>query len=153
MQFVWIGMAALSIWLVSLTFFFWKLSSHYNSLAKGVNKNNLQAILDSLLKDITVAKKDVAFLKDTCDRINQEGKFHIQKIGLHRFNPFKDTGGDQSFILTIVDGNDTGVIISGLYSRSGTRWYAKRIEYGKAVDHQLSDEELLTLREAKVIKK
>jgi len=153
MQFVWIGITVLSVWLIGLTFFFWRLSSHYHTLTKGVYKKNLQTILETLLQDIDFAKKDIAFLKKTCDRIEQEGRFHIQKIGLHRFNPFKDTGGDQSFIVTLVDGNDTGVIISGLYSRSGTRWYAKQIAYGKAVDHQLSEEEKLTLKEAKVISK
>lgn len=152
MQFVWIGIAVLSIWLATLTFFIWKLSSHYNTLTKGVYDRSLQAILDSLLKDIDFAKKDIAFLKSACDKIEHEGTFHIQKIGLHRFNPFKDTGGDQSFILALVDGNDTGVIISGLYSRSGTRWYAKRVEHGKAIDHQLSDEEMVTLKEAKRVK-
>ena len=70
-------------------------------------------------------------------------------MGLLRFNPFKDTGGDQSFILSLVNGKDTGVIISGLYSRSGTRWYAKRVVDGKSVDHELSEEEKKALKEAK----
>jgi hypothetical protein len=49
----------------------------------------------------------------------------------------------------LVDGNDTGVIISGLYARSGTRWYAKRVVKGKSVDHELSEEEKKALKEAK----
>ena len=89
------------------------------------------------------------FLKKYCDTIEKEGKFHIQKVGLLRFNPFKDTGGDQSFILSLLDGKNTGVIISGLYSRSGTRWYAKKVVAGKAVEHELSEDEKRALREAK----
>ena len=80
-------------------------------------------------------------MKNYCDTIQKEGLLHIQKVGLLRFNPFKDTGGDQSFILSLIDGNDTGVIISGLYSRSGTSWYAKKVVKGKGVDYDLSEEE------------
>lgn len=105
--------------------------------------------MENLLKDIDLAKKDIDNLKLYCDKIQRDGLFHIQKIGLVRFNPFKDTGGDQSFILSLVDGNDTGVIISGLYARSGTRWYAKKVIKGKSVEHELSEEEKKALKETK----
>jgi len=105
--------------------------------------------METLLQDVSIAKKDINNLKSYCDKIQKDGLLHIQKIGLVRFNPFKDTGGDQSFILSLVDGNDTGVIISGLYARSGTRWYAKKIVKGKSVEHDLSEEEKKALNAAK----
>lgn len=137
------------IWMAMLTVFFWSLSSHYNNLVKGNNKKTLQTILDTILVDVVNAKKDIVSLQKQCDTIVKDGSFHIQKIGLLRFNPFKDTGGDQSFILSLLDGNDTGVVISGLYSRAGTRWYAKRVVKGQGVGHELSDEEKKALKEAK----
>ncbi len=142
----------LCIWLVFLTIYVLRLSAHYNNLVQSTNKRSLQAILEGVLKDNDSVKKDIDFLKQTCDTIIKDGKFHIQKIGLKRFNPFKDTGGDQSFILTIVDGNDTGVVISGLYSRSGTRWYAKQVTQGKGIEHELSEEEKSALSDAKQLK-
>lgn len=135
-------------WLIILTIFFLRLYTHYNKLTKGVSEKTLTSILEKLLKDIGVAQEDIGYLKSWCDRIEKDGHLHIQKTGLLRFNPFKDTGGDQSFILVLVNGNDTGVIISGLYSRSGTRWYAKKIVNGKAVEHELSEEEKRALKEA-----
>ena len=105
--------------------------------------------MENLLKDMDLAKKDIDSLRLYCDKIQKDGSLHIQKIGLTRFNPFKDTGGDQSFILSLADGNDTGVIISGLYARSGTRWYAKRIVKGKSIEHELSEEEKKVLKEAR----
>ena len=137
------------LWLGVITIFLWKALSHYNKLGKGLTDKNFKSIMENLLKDVNASRKDVDYLKSYCDKIQKEGFLHIQKIGLVRFNPFKDTGGDQSFILSLVDGNDTGVIISGLYSRSGTRWYAKRIVKGKSADHELSDEEKKALKEAK----
>lgn len=105
--------------------------------------------MEGLLKDADIAKKDIDDLKLQYDKIQREGLLHVQKIGLVRFNPFKDTGGDQSFVLSLVDGNDTGVIISGLFARTGTRWYAKRIIKGKSLEHDLSEEEKRALKEQK----
>jgi hypothetical protein len=136
-------------WLLMLSFYIYRMSSHYNRLTKGINEKNLKNVIENMLKDVSQSKKDIESLKNYCDTIEKEGKFHIQKVGLLRFNPFKDTGGDQSFILSLLDGNDTGVIISGLYSRTGTRWYAKRVANGKGVDYDLSEEEQKALKNSK----
>ena len=141
----------LAVWLTGMTIFSLRLSAHYNHLIKDANKRSLQAVLDKMLSDIETTKKDIEMLQKTCDTIIADGKVHIQKIGLLRFNPFKDTGGDQSFILALTDGHDTGVVISGLYSRSGTRWYAKQIIKGKGVEHELSEEEKKAVEQAKVL--
>ena len=85
------------------------------------------------------------------NKINKDGQSHIQKIGLVRFNPFKDTGGDQSFILALVDAQDTGVVISSLHTRTGTRWYAKGVVRGKGVEYDLSDDEIKALRGARLL--
>lgn len=84
--------------------------------------------------------------------IEKDGQLHIQKIGLLRFNPFKDTGGDQSFILSLINGQESGVVITALYSRSGTRWYAKRVASGKGIEHELSEDEKKSLAMAKEMK-
>jgi hypothetical protein len=138
--------ATVTVWLVGLTLFFARLLTHYNRLAKGVTQKSLKTVLEDLLKDVELNKKDIDFLKNYSSKIEKEGKLHVQKIGLLRFNPFKDTGGDQSFILSLVDGNNTGVIISALYSRSGTRWYAKKVSEGKGIEYDLSDEEKQVLK-------
>ena len=138
---VFLLIAFLLIWNGVITYFFWTLSAHYNNLVKSTNKKTLQTAIDSLIADIDLAKKDIVKLSKTCDTIIAEGRLHIQKIGLVRFNPFKETGGDQSFILALLDKQDSGIVLSGLYSRSGMRWYAKQIEKGKTTEHELSAEE------------
>ena len=142
-----------SIWTVFLTILFWRMLVHYNKLSDGVGKEGLKVLLEDVLKSEAKTKKDIEMLRSLYDRIEQEGQFHIQKVGLLRFNPFKDTGGDQSFILSLLDNTDTGVIISGLYSRSGLRWYAKRVINGKGTEHELSDDEKKALKEAGSLKK
>lgn len=134
------------IWLLVLTFLLWRIQTHYNKLTGNINGENLKSVLEAVLKNTSQNKKDVELLKKYCDTIQKEGLLHIQKVGLLRFNPFKDTGGNQSFILSLVDSKNTGVLISGLYSRSGTRLYAKRVVEGKGVDYELSDEEKKALK-------
>jgi hypothetical protein len=148
-NFLFIIFAVIFVWLFAISVFFWRILNHYNRLTKGVSQKSLKTVLEDLLKDVEVSKKDIDYLKEYSDKIEKDGLLHIQKVGLVRFNPFKDTGGDQSFILSLIDGKETGVIISGLYSRSGTRWYAKRVVAGKGVEHDLSEEEKRALREAK----
>lgn len=151
-ELVLIALGIIMLWLLVLTVFFWRTLSHYNKLTRGVNEKSLKAVLEKLLNESDLARKDVDYLKDYCVRIEREGILHIQKVGLVRFNPFKDTGGDQSFVLSLIDGNDNGVLISGLYSRSGTRWYAKRVAHGKGVEHELTEEEKKALKEASLNK-
>ncbi len=70
----------------------------------------------------------------------------VQKVGFLRFNPFQDTGGDNSFIIALLDAEDNGFILSSLYMREGTRLYAKAVERG-SVRSPLSDEEQEVLNE------
>lgn len=136
------------LWLFILTILFWQMSSHYNKLTKNITNKSLKSVLEEMFKNIDLNKEDIAKLIVRCGKIEKDGLMHIQKIGLLRFNPFKETGGNQSFILSLTDANDNGIVISGLYSRSGTRWYAKKVAEGKGIEHELSDEEKKTLKEA-----
>jgi hypothetical protein len=77
--------------------------------------------------------------------LERDGRFAFQKIGLVRFNPFEDTGGNQSFALALLDANDDGIIVSSLHARSGTRIYAKSLSAGRS-DSALSEEESEALR-------
>lgn len=137
------------IWLITLSFILWKLHVQFNNLSQGDSEKSLSSVLRDLLHDVNITKKGLDTLKIQYDKIDKEGSFHIQKIGLVRFNPFKDTGGDQSFILALLDNQESGVVVSALYSRAGTRWYAKKVERGKGIEHELSDEEKNAVRDAK----
>jgi len=71
----------------------------------------------------------------------------VQGIGLVRFRAFKDTGGDQSFSLALVDGEGNGVVVSALYGRGRTRIYAKPVQ-GWLSPKPLGEEEEEALNEA-----
>ncbi len=138
----------LLLWLGVLTFYFWKLKRTYALFIEGADKKTLESVLHGILKEQQLTKKDIAHLISRCDTIEKHEVFHIQKIGLLRFNPFKDTGGDQSFVLTLGDARNSGVAITVLHSRSGVRWYVKQVKEGRGIDSELSDEEKRALKEA-----
>jgi hypothetical protein len=71
----------------------------------------------------------------------------IQKTGIVRFNPFNDMGGNQSFVIALLDDKNNGFVISSLFVKEGNRVYAKAIKDGKS-DHILSDEEKEALKRA-----
>lgn len=70
------------------------------------------------------------------------GSFKLQLV---RFNPFNDVGGDQSFILCLLDKTNSGVIITSLHTRDSTRVYAKAIKNGSCESQSLSKEETKAL--------
>ena len=71
----------------------------------------------------------------------------IQKVGVIRFNPFADTGGDQSFAVALLDAEGNGVVLSSLHGRADTRIFAKSVQAGRS-KHALSDEEQDAIRKA-----
>jgi len=64
----------------------------------------------------------------------------IQKVGIVRYSAFKDTGSDLSFALALLDEDNNGVVLNGIYSREMSNIYAKPVEKGIAT-YAVSEEE------------
>ena len=77
--------------------------------------------------------------------IDERTRRSLQHIGMVRFNPFDDTGSDQSFAIALLDDRRDGVVISSLHGRSNTRLFAKPVAAGSS-PHTLSDEEAQAIR-------
>ncbi|MBI2622245.1 DUF4446 family protein [Candidatus Microgenomates bacterium] len=142
-------LAFIVVWITILTFFLWQSVGHYNKLTRGMSSKTLKEILESILEHAGISQQRIDELATRCQKIEEDGLLHAQKIGFVRFNPFKDTGGDQSFVLAILDGRDNGIVISSLHGRTGSRWYAKTIIDGKGQEHDLSGEEVKAIKQAK----
>ena len=77
--------------------------------------------------------------------IEQRSRRSLQHIGLVRFNPFEDTGSDQSFAIALLDDQRDGIVMSSLHGRANTRLFAKPVSDGGST-HNLSDEETQAIR-------
>lgn len=129
--------------LINLFLIFWlyRLRHHYNSLTAGVDKRNLLQSLEGIQKTLSEHERASLSLKQSLLQLQEDAHLHLQNLTLKRFNPFGDTGGDQSFILALLDGNSDGVMITSLHSRENTRFYVKSIKGGVGIEHPLSTEE------------
>lgn len=90
-------------------------------------------------------------LLEEFENLKKESQFCIQKVGIIRFNPFKEVGGDQSFSVALLDKNDSGVVITSHYSREGNRVYGKPVDKGQS-KYLLSKEEKEVINKAQEIK-
>lgn len=96
----------------------------------------------------TNSAQDFSNFQKNLDLISSGSKKCISKVGLVRFNPFDDIGGDQSFTLALLDHNNSGVIITSLHTRENTRIYAKPVKNGEGQSMSLSKDEKLAIVKA-----
>lgn len=104
------------------------------------NGNNLDEMLRKYLADVREIKKDNTEIKAYYTQLDNNIDSCIQKIGLVRYNAFKDVGSDLSFAIALLDRNDNGVILNGLYGSESSNIFAKPIKGGVS-KYQLSEEE------------
>jgi hypothetical protein len=126
--------ALLVVWSTALTVaFYWKvLHNKKTHISDSLDSGDVKALVDDLSRRLSLEE----------DR----GKLAVQKIGFVRFNPFKETGGAQSFVIALLDRLDNGFILTSLHSRGGTRTYAKLIQQGKSdVDLSLEEKKALQI--------
>lgn len=104
--------------------------------------------LKEILAQFKELKENFEKISKELGNLKKENKFNIQKLGIVRFNPFKEIGGNQSFSIALLDGNDDGIVITSLYTKEGNRVYGKPIKNGKS-EYLLSEDEKEAIEYAK----
>jgi hypothetical protein len=89
----------------------------------------------------------LATLERRVAALDERSRDALRHVGIVRFNPFEDTGSNQSFALALLDDRGNGVVVSSLHSRQSTRVYLKPISGGRS-EITLSDEEAEAVRRA-----
>ncbi len=148
MELSYIFYAIISLWLIALTFFFVRMMLHYSRLTADVSKKDLISSLNHLIATSGQNSDDIRALQEKLSTEIVNNKKHLQRLGFRRYNPFTDTGGDQSFSAAFLDDNGDGIMISSLHSRENTRLYAKKVDGGKVTTQALSKEEQEVINEA-----
>jgi len=135
------------VWLAALSVALFLFSRFFRKLTKGTKESELLKVLGRILEVQEENSRSISGIEKEIKRIDGEGKGHVQKVGIIRFNPFKETGGDHSFSLALLDGKDSGIIVTCLHTRERTRVYMKGIKKGKS-ELELSSEEKKALEKA-----
>jgi len=132
--------AGIFLWLGILTVVIFKTKAHYQNLVASTRKKKLDEILDQLIINDNKFSKEIELINNQLVKINKEAKFYLQKIGFIRYNPFEGRG-EQSFVLALLDKENSGLVINFIYTRDGLRVYTKKVKNGQGDKHQLSGEE------------
>ena len=117
-----------------------RLLRTYRQFVSGASGESLEALLHQHVATIHDAAERVAAVEQLARRLEKAGYFSFQHLGVVRYNPFHDTGSDQSFAVALVDGHGNGVVLSSLHARDVTRVYAKPLAKWEST-YQLTDEE------------
>jgi uncharacterized protein DUF4446 len=117
----------------------------YRELVRGTDGATLHDRLVGSAEQAVKASDRMGEIEAFHATIDARTRRSIQHIGLVRFNPFEDTGSDQSFAIALLDDARDGVVISSLHGRSNTRVFAKPVSAGESA-HTLSDEETQAIR-------
>lgn len=119
-----------------------KLNKRYNKFMKKFeNGNNFEEMLKSYINKVENVQKTNKEIINYCENIDKDITQCIQKVGIVRYSAFKDTGSDLSFALALLDSNNNGVVLNGIYSREMSNIYAKPIVNGKSTYTIIEEEQ------------
>lgn len=125
-----------------------KLSKKYKEFMQKLgNGKNLEEDLENYMYRVERVEKQNGEINSIIKAMDSDLEKCIQKIGIVRYNAFKDVGSDLSFTLALLDENDNGIVLNGIYSREMSNIYAKPVEKGKST-YTLSEEEQEAIRKA-----
>ena len=132
-----LGLGIVVIWLLVLSYLFWKEKNFLKSLFPKEESRDIRQKFEEVTKALEAFEK-----KEKRDLSN------IRKVALARFNPYEDTGGDISFSIAMLDSENSGIVITSLHSRAGTRIFAKDVVEGKPGKYKFAEEEEKVIKEA-----
>lgn len=139
--------AAVFVWLLVLSFLIWQQNRFLRSLFPKSGERDIRKKFEEILKIVESFKGELSDLEARIEALKIQGTRHIQKVELLRFNPYEETGGNISFTACFLDNKGTGMVITSLHARSGTRVFAKEVTLGKS-RYELSKEEELVIKKA-----
>ncbi len=117
-----------------------RVTTRYDQLVQGTAGGSLQEVLDAHIGRVGEVSRQLDQLAQRYRGLEDQAQGTLQHIGMVRFNPFDDTGSDQSFAIALLDNRRDGIVISSLHGRNATRVFAKPVEGGMS-RHSLSEEE------------
>ncbi len=117
----------------------------YRALVGDGRGGSLREVLDEHVGRVDAVARRLGEMDQVHATLEHRTLTSLQHIGLVRFNPFEDTGSDQSFAIALLDGERDGIVISSLHGRANTRVFAKPV-HGGSSPHALSTEEEQAIR-------
>lgn len=138
----------LAVWLGVLSFLVWRQRNFFSSLFPKSGERDIRIKFEEVLKAVEDFKGELKRVEIDLGQLEEEGLLHISRLWLMRYNPYEDTGGDQSFTIALLNKKGSGIVVTSLHARSATRVFAKPIVEGKSIKYRLSKEEEQVIEKA-----
>jgi hypothetical protein len=122
-----------------------KLARRLDAMTRGANGRSLEGTLEAHVDKVYAVARELDSIEARTAILEGAQRRAFQRVGLVRFNPFEDTGGNQSFAVALLDATGDGFVLSSLHARAATRVYAKTVAAGRA-ESALSKEEQEALK-------
>lgn len=117
-----------------------KFTKKYRKFMQGKNASSLEKDIIALYEDNVFIKSSVEKNKKDIESLFEKQKYNFQKLGIVKYDAFKEMGGKLSFSIALLDQNNDGLILNSVHSSAGCYSYTKRIKNGDS-DIPLSAEE------------
>ena len=124
-----------------------EMKRRYQKFMMGSKAVSLEGEIQHLISDVEKLKRESRAYSNDIDLLFKKHEDAIQKMGLVKYDAFKEIGGNMSFCLVLLDENDNGFVINSVHSSNGCYSYSKRIKNGTC-DLDLSAEEQEAMRRA-----
>ena len=124
-----------------------RLKAGYASFMRGKDGKNLEESIFEKFDELDEIAKISLKNRQDIQKIREDILDDFQKVGILRYNAFDEMGGNLSFALTLLDGNNNGFILNSMHSREGCYNYIKEIIKGESYI-ELSEEEAESLERA-----
>lgn len=111
-------------------------------------QHNIEAMLIDYLEQVKQVNEKYERISNSIYDLDKRLIPCVQKVGLVRYNPFDDVGGDLSFAAAFLNQKNDGIVINSIYAREGCYSYAKPIVNGEADKYKLSNEEIAAVQRA-----
>ena len=145
----------MAVFLIAIIVLFVKclsLSKKYKKFMEKLgNGKNLEEDLENYMYRVEKVEKQNVKISNQIENLNSNLANCIQKVGIVRYNAFKDVGSDLSFSLALLDEKNNGVVLNGIYARETSNIYAKPIKNGKS-NYAVSEEETQAIQKAMTLK-
>lgn len=124
-----------------------RLMNRYESFMNGKDAENLGDAIEENFKQMNEIQKDYEATKQDIDETLQRMKSTFHKMGIVKYDAFKEMGGNLSFTLCLLDDMNTGFILNTMHGRDSSYTYVKEIIKGEAYA-TLGEEEKEALEKA-----
>ena len=124
-----------------------RVEKRFKKMMRGMNNNNLEEVVLGYLDKVDEANKNSLEAIKLGELLERKLKKSVQKVAVIRYKAFEDVGSDLSFSIALLDDNNDGVVLTGIYGRNESTAYAKPIDKGIS-RYDLSEEEITALNKA-----